>query len=351
MARIPFERIWAAIDRLSDRQQAMPRRELVRTAAERLVLDVLNGPECRPAACPHCLGPRLQRWGLAGGLQRYRCRDCHRTCNPLTGTPLARLRRRDLWLDHAGALCQGASLRTAARRLGVHHHTTFRWRHRWLAWPARRQAPTLRGTVAVDAVPFHERGAGWSTGRRVAIEVGPLSPPASREDSRQAARPPLVQALILRDGAAGRVDALLPGLEGATIAAVLEPLVAGGSTLLSSDDAPAFAAAARAIGLRHRPCRSQPDDPQSGDLATLRGYSDRLAAWMQRFSGVSTRYLTHYLGWRRLLEQGAPGHDPLSWLRLAVARPPTANVGRLAHGPGDGGRMAAGPGAVASPAR
>jgi hypothetical protein len=159
-----------------------------------------------------------------------------------------------------------------------------------------------------------------------------------------------VQALTLLDGAAGRVDALLPGLEGATIAAVLEPLVAGGSTLLFRDDAPAFAAAAQAIRLCYRHCRSQPDDPQSGDLATVRGYSDRLAAWMQRFGGVSTRYLTHYLGWRRLLEQGARGHDPLGWLRLAVARPPTANVGKLATGPGNGGRAGPGPGQMASPA-
>ena len=34
----------------------------------------------------------MQRWGASGGLPRYRCGECQRTFNPLTGTSLARLR-------------------------------------------------------------------------------------------------------------------------------------------------------------------------------------------------------------------------------------------------------------------
>jgi transposase-like protein len=43
--------------------------------------------------CPHCSGERMARNGSASGLQRYKCRDCGRTFNALTGTPLARLRQ------------------------------------------------------------------------------------------------------------------------------------------------------------------------------------------------------------------------------------------------------------------
>ena len=45
--------------------------------------------------CPHCGSRRIEGWGRErNGLPRSRCLDCQRTFNPLTGTSLARLRRR-----------------------------------------------------------------------------------------------------------------------------------------------------------------------------------------------------------------------------------------------------------------
>jgi len=50
--------------------------------------------------CPHCNGARIHKCGAASGLQRYRCLGCRRTYNALTGTPLARLRKRERWLPY-----------------------------------------------------------------------------------------------------------------------------------------------------------------------------------------------------------------------------------------------------------
>jgi transposase-like protein len=90
------------------------------------VLALLNEPAATPPPCPSCRGRRVQRWGQSGGVQRFRCTACGRSFNALTGTPLARLRRRDLWLDNAQVLNEGLSIRAAGRRLGIHHNTTFR---------------------------------------------------------------------------------------------------------------------------------------------------------------------------------------------------------------------------------
>ena len=86
--------------------------------------------------CPHCGGRRLQRWGNSSGLPRYRCGGCQRTFNALTGTPLARLRKKERWADLAQALMSGESLIKAAERCGVAYTTAFRWRHRFLSAPA-----------------------------------------------------------------------------------------------------------------------------------------------------------------------------------------------------------------------
>ena len=45
--------------------------------------------------CPYCDAKEVRPWVRASGLARYRCTDCRRTFNALTGTPLARLRHKD----------------------------------------------------------------------------------------------------------------------------------------------------------------------------------------------------------------------------------------------------------------
>jgi len=45
-------------------------------------------------ACPHCHSVKLYRYGVVSGLQRHRCRDCQKTFDALTKTPLACLRNK-----------------------------------------------------------------------------------------------------------------------------------------------------------------------------------------------------------------------------------------------------------------
>ena len=54
--------------------------------------------------CPHCGRDDVSPWGKAGGKPRYRCANCRKTFNPLTGTPLAGLHFQDRWRDQARAL-------------------------------------------------------------------------------------------------------------------------------------------------------------------------------------------------------------------------------------------------------
>ena len=94
--------------------------------------------------CPHCQDLHVVRNGQARGLQRYKCRDCGKTFNALTSTPLARLRHRDRWLGQAQALLEGLSITKAAERLDVARSTAFRWRHRFLAFPRGHQGARTR---------------------------------------------------------------------------------------------------------------------------------------------------------------------------------------------------------------
>ena len=62
-------------------------------------------------SCPHCQSTAIGKWGPANGMRRYQCKACAVTFNALTGTPLAQLHKRELWIGHAQALVDGISLR------------------------------------------------------------------------------------------------------------------------------------------------------------------------------------------------------------------------------------------------
>ena len=127
--------------------------------------------------CPHCGGRRLQRWGRASGLPRYRCGDCRRTFNGLTRTPMARLRKKEVWAEQAKALMTGESLVKAAERCGVADTTAFRWRHRFLSAPALDKPNRLSGIVEADETFIRESFKGKRIGlprpARKAVERRP----------------------------------------------------------------------------------------------------------------------------------------------------------------------------------
>ena len=100
--------------------------------------------------CPSCACERYYRYGQANGLQRYRCRACSRTFNDLSGTPLARLRLREKWLDYLSTVLDSKSVRAAAGDVGVHRNTAFRWHHRFLERPRHAQPTHLAGIAEAD---------------------------------------------------------------------------------------------------------------------------------------------------------------------------------------------------------
>ena len=66
--------------------------------------------------CPHCGHETFQRWGKSNGMQRYRCKSCLKTFNAVTGTPLARLRKKEKWLEYSEAMIESLSDRKAVKK-------------------------------------------------------------------------------------------------------------------------------------------------------------------------------------------------------------------------------------------
>jgi transposase-like protein len=136
--------------RLSQRQRADLAELLNRSLLQEKTIALIEEAAAPDRACPRCRSVHLHRHGQAHGLQRYRCVDCARTFNALTGTPLARLRHRTKWLPYLDCMLQSGTVRQAAALVGIHKNTSFRWRHRFLTRTKSDRSWPLGGITEAD---------------------------------------------------------------------------------------------------------------------------------------------------------------------------------------------------------
>ena len=264
--------------------------------------------------CPKCGHDHIARWGSASGLQRYRCASCHATFNALTGTPLARLRHKEKWLEFAQQLAEGQSVRSSAKVCGVHRNTTFLWRHRFLALPNTQKATHLVGIAEADETYFFESFKGKKHGM--------IRKPHKRggKAAKRGLSPEQIPVLICRDRAGNTSDFVLEKADKEHIGAALKPLLAR-DAILCTDSGRALGAAVREIGIAHRPINLAAGIRVVGKVyhvQNVNAYDSRLKEWIHRFHGIATHYLANYLGWRRMIDRAHGSLSPRAVMFAAL---------------------------------
>ncbi|MCB9943626.1 MAG: IS1595 family transposase [Geminicoccaceae bacterium] len=172
-----FELFLSMVARLDVEQKQRLEAALAGGGDEAVVIELLEarlGPE---PACPHCRAEGSRPWGRSHGLRRFRCATCGRTFNALTGTPLARLRRKAQWLSFTACLSRSDTVRKAAKICRVAVATSFRWRHRFLR-AGVADAEALSGIVEADETFFRRSFKGSRCWRKQADP--PPRPPKRR---------------------------------------------------------------------------------------------------------------------------------------------------------------------------
>lgn len=312
MRQRDMKRLLAKVLELTHGQRQALMRQLAAIEGQTASVGVIE--DRMSSVCPHCGSTGMVRNGHAHGLQRYKCRACKRSFNALTGTPLARLRQKGKWLSQAEVLRDGLSIKKAAAKLQVAPSTAFRWRHRFLALPKTVQAQVLGGIAEADQTYFLHSLKGQRKLARKPRRRGGKA--AKRGLSKEQ-----VPVLVARDRAGATADFVLEADSKANIVTALKPILAA-DAILCTDAAGMLAAAAKEMGIAHRPVNL------SAGLRVVAGvyhiqnvnaYDSRLKNWMRRFHGVATKYLDSYLGWFRTLDRSAGSVlKPASLLEMAV---------------------------------
>ncbi len=110
--------------------------------------------------CVRCRSTHINRWGTKDGHQRYYCKDCGKTFNAMSGTPLSHLRVREKLDQYVECMNGETTLRPAARQCGVSLDTSFYLRHRLMALVENDSYGQLSGIAEEDETFFHESHKG-----------------------------------------------------------------------------------------------------------------------------------------------------------------------------------------------
>ena len=311
MINSDFVQLLRHLQLLTKRQRAQVRSVLDET--EHQPISAIASVLPRPDGCPYChaLAEQLRPWGFSHGLARLRCRTCHKTSNALTGTALARLRKREQWTPYAQALIEGVSVRQAAQRCGVDKNTAFLWRHRFLKAASAHRAEHEGGIVEADETFFLESFKGQRKLHRPARKRGGVG-----------AKWEQIAVLVVRDRSGQTADFRMEQLDARHITAVLRPLI-DKDAILCTDGARVYQAFARLTGIAHRPINVRQGVrvvDGAFHIQNVNAYDSRLKGWMRRFHGVATKHLESYLGWRRMLERYNKSISPTDCLREALGR-------------------------------
>ena len=145
-----FAKLFAQLQQLNGPQRQQVLAALHPAAGLDRIIVLIDEIRSKGRRCPECACDRIHRHGHANDLQRFRCCRCGRTFNDLTGMPLARLRLKAKWLDYLSTLLDSRAVRPAAKQVGVHRNTAFRWRHRFLERVKDDRPERLSGIVEAD---------------------------------------------------------------------------------------------------------------------------------------------------------------------------------------------------------
>lgn len=317
MRKAQFAKLVESLKGLTADQMEQLRAAISTTQAERSSIRAIESSG--PLACRHCGSLHVVRNGTRNGLQRVMCRDCKKTSNAATGTPLSRLKHKEKFIRYAECMRQGMTVRQAAYEVEVCRDTSFRWRHRFLTNVQAHQPAGVTGILEVDETYFRESQKGSRTLTRPPRKRGGKATGKGRFSKDW------VPVLVGRArGQPQTVDRVLAKVNGAEVTDALKKAVVPGETVVCTDGHSAFLHLQRTLGVQTKSFTASyacPGLDKVYHVQSANNYHERLKTWIQRrLRGVATKYLPNYLAWMRLMSWNKDGVDSDEIVASALGR-------------------------------
>ncbi len=316
MKNSKFRKILHNVSELSHDQRNCLEHELHSLDVKTTLCDLFEKRVEDNHSCLYCDSPQLIKNGFSAGLRRYRCKNCGKSFNALTGTPLAGLRKKELWMSFSECMIESYSVRKTAEILGVNHKTAFLWRHRFLTFSHDHESKHFSGIVEAEDTYFRKSQKGVKKLNRPPRKRGEIS--LKRGLSKE-----YVSVLIVCDRGGSEADFItgLGDVKETWLNRFLTQYLSEDCVFVT-DKVSSFDLFCEKQMLKHKTVVSKPSEKVNSSVYHIQNvisYHSRLKQWMQPFHGVATKYLNHYLGWFHELTQNkisSPLHLILSVFKL-----------------------------------
>nr|WP_208919965.1 IS1595 family transposase [Paenibacillus uliginis] len=229
--------------------------------------------------------------------QRYKCKCCDKTFTETADTPLYHCRKSEKWIDFLSCLIDGMSLRDSAKEISVHYVTLFYWRHKILTALAQINAEELNGIVEVDETYFLESQKG-------AIPTHRSSRKRGGSAKKRGLSTEQICVLIARDREKNTFYKVIG--RGKPTKDSLELHLGnrlGTDIVLCSDALRGYKLLAKNHHIQQYVKTGEKRVKGIYHIQNINSYHSRLKRWLNRFYGISTKYLEGYIALFNYLDQ------------------------------------------------
>jgi transposase-like protein len=269
--------------------------------------------------CPHCSGHDLQANGKNNGMQRYKCKSCLKNFSDSTGTALASIKKKDLWISYIKLMFEGKSLIKCAEQIGISKQTSFNWRHKILS-RLRHEAPEkFEGICEIDDVFFNYSEKGSKSLKRSPRKRG-------NHGIAQGVSNDKVAVLITYDRTNNKD---LQVIKRGRIRKKDLHLAIGNrldnQAVICTDSHRSFTGFAKEKKLEIKKINARKGQhvvDKVYHVQHVNQTSQALKKWMDQFNGVATKYLQNYMNWFMMIEKLKLNSTKLKSFALAVLTSP-----------------------------
>lgn len=274
--------------------------------------------------CPHCQSPSIFANGKLNNMQRYKCKGCLKNFSESTGTALASIKKKDLWLNYIRYMFEGKSLVKCAELVGISKQTSFDWRHKILS-RLRHEAPEkFSGICELDDIFFNYSEKGSRTLNRKPRKRGNHGISQGTSDDKVAVlltqdRSNRKDIQVIKRGRIRKAD--LKGAIGERL---------DSNTVLCSDSHRSFTGFARENNYTLKKINARKGQhivDKVYHIQHVNQMSQAIKKWMQQFNGVASKYLQNYMNWFMIMEKIKSNSAKIKAFTIAIlAAPANAQI-------------------------
>lgn len=267
-----------------------------------------------PVLCPQCGSSEIISRGSYKGIKKYSCKVCKKGFHANHGTSLHWIHKKDKWQQYVECMNEGLSLKKSADKVGISYRTSFIWRHKILSSLKDAEPRQLEGIVEADDTFFRYSEKGRRNLERK---------PRKRGSGNMTLKENKVPVVVTTDR---KGNAVLKVAGRGSVKKDFKTTMKGrfsSDVILCSDGAPIYKGLAKQEGIQHvktSAYRRQVAKNKAYHIQTVNQLQKELKEYLNRFNGVSTKYLQNYLYWFMITKKKLANSDKIKqWIWYSIA--------------------------------